>query len=144
MRYQLQPFLGCKQLFTARIARFGLRHQVYRGAEPTLMLKDLVLYIGSAEIPVDHVWVSTGKKLARLNPRIGDRLQFYARIRTYHKYLHATGRENTDYCIAMLSSIERLEAGQGEDFATYWGRLKASRKFITDKIEVPEVLKCTA
>lgn len=141
MRTSLQLFLGCKRPFTATVGKFGLRHQFCSGDEPTMLLKNLVLHAhGGAEIPIDHVWVSVGKKIARHNPRRGDVLRFDARVREYYKFNRHTGLESLDYCIGHLTAIERLEAGNGLDFATFWSRLKESRRFVTDRIEVP----CTA
>lgn len=138
MRTSLQIFLGCKRPFTATVGKFGLRHQPYSGDQPTMLLKHLILHAhGGSEVPIDHVWVYVGKKIAKINPRRGDRLHFDARVREYHKFNRHTGKESLDYCIGHLANIERLQAGNGLDFATFWATLKESRKFVTDRIEVP-------
>jgi hypothetical protein len=141
MRSQLMPFLGCKYLFSARVAKFGLRHVARRGAEPTMRLKDVLLHTGTVIVPIDHVWTYVGKGIAKFNPRKGDRISFYAWVREYHKYDYESGQEKLDYCIERLSKLDLVSGGCcGQDFATFWSQLRQSRKFITDRIVVP----CTA
>jgi hypothetical protein len=141
MRTQLQPFLGCKYPFSARVADFGLRKVPYRGAEPTVCLRDVLLHSGSVIVPIDHVWANVGKTFARFNPEKGDRICFNAWIREYYKYNYNTGEERLDYCIDRLSKFDFVEHScSGADFADFWNKLRASRRFITDRLEVP----CTA
>ncbi len=141
MRHQLMPFLGCKYPFSATVDKFGLRKLPYRGAEPTMMLKDLLLHSGTVIVPVDHVWTYVGKNIARFNPRRGDRISFNAWVREYYKYNYKSGEEQLDYCIDRLSALDLVAGGdEGQDFATFWNQLKRSRKFISDRLVVP----CTA
>ena len=135
------PFLGCKYLFSARVAKFGLKPTAYRGAEPTVCFRDILLHTGTVIVPIDHVWVTVGKTFARFNPRKGDRISFYAWVREYEKYDYESGLEKLDYCIERLSKLDLVSSGCcGQDFATFWNQLTQSRKFITDKI----VVSCTA
>ena len=135
------PFLGSKHLFSATVDDFGLRKVPYRGAEPTICLRDVLLHSGSVIVPIDHIWANMGKTLARFNPAKGDRICFNAWVREYHKYNYNTGEERLDYCIERLSKLDYVSRScSGADFASFWGRLQASRRFITDRLEVP----CTA
>jgi hypothetical protein len=141
MRSQLMLFLGGKYLFSARVAKFGLRHVARRGAEPTMLLKDVLLHTGTVIVPVDHLWAYVGKNIARFNPRKGDRISFYAWVREYQKYDYESGLEKLDYCIERLSKLDLVSSGCcGQDFATFWNQLRQSKKFITDRLVVP----CTA
>ncbi len=141
MRRQLQPFLGCKYLFSATVKDYGLRKVPYRGAEPTVCLRDVLLHSSSVIVPIDHVWANVGKTLARFNPAKGDRISFYAWVREYHKYNYNTGEERLDYCIERLSKLDYVERScSGADFVDFWSKLRQSRRFITDRLEVP----CTA
>ncbi len=140
MRRQLQVFLGGKYLFSGDVARFGLRKVAYRGAEPTMMLKNVLLHSGTVIVPIDHVWTYVGKNIAGFNPRKGDRIAFNAWIREYSKYNYNTGEERLDYCITHLSALDLVAGGDGQDFATFWTHLMHSRKFITDRL----VVSCAA
>lgn len=138
MRRQLQPFLGCKYLFSATVKKFGLRRVPYRGAEPTVCLKDVLLHSGSVVVPVDHVWANVGKTLTRFNPGRGDRISFYAWVREYSKYNYTTGEERLDYCIERLSQFDFVERNySGADFVDFWSKLQRSGRFISNKLEVP-------
>ena len=138
MRSQLMPFLGCKYLFSAHVAKFGLRHVARRGAEPTMLLRDVLLHTGTVIVPIDHVWTYVGKGIAKFNPRKGDRISFYAWVREYNKYDYETGQEKLDYCIERLSKLDLVSSGCcGQDFVTFWSMLGQSGKFITDRVVVP-------
>jgi hypothetical protein len=141
MRQTLSLFLKQRLPFTARVEQFGTRHAIYSGLVPTILLKDAMMYSGSLEIPIDHLWLAVGKRMARLNPRRGDQLQFHGWIREYTKFNGRTGGESFDYCVGRPSQIERIEAGDGLAFATYWGRARASRQFTS---AVLDGILCTA
>ncbi|MFA5378335.1 MAG: hypothetical protein WC455_21455 [Dehalococcoidia bacterium] len=134
MRRQLQPFLGCKYPFSATVDAFGLRKMPYRGAEPTVCLRDVLLHVpGSVIVPIDHVWANVGKTFARFNPRKGDRISFNAWVREYYKYNYNTGEDKLDYCIDRMSRLDFVERNFcGSDFVTFWALLKRSKKFISD------------
>lgn len=134
MRSQLQPFLGCKYLFSATVDSFGLRKVPYRGAEPTVCLRDLLLHVpNSVIVPIDHVWANVGKRFARFNPQKGDRICFNAWVREYYKYNRNTGEERLDYCIDRLSNFDLVSSNCSHaDFATFWSLLKGSRRFISN------------
>jgi len=130
MRSQLMPFLGCKYRFSGTVKRFGMKNMPYSGRAPTLMLKGLVLHT-SIEVPVDHAWATVGKRLADFNPRIGDVVSFNAWVREYHKFDRNQDDWKLDYCINRLSGLELLEAGDGETFTAFWGRVLNSGMFVT-------------
>jgi hypothetical protein len=135
MRRQLQLFLGCKYLFSGDVARFGLRKVPYRGAEPTMMLKNVLLHSGTIIVPVDHVWTYVGKSIARFNPRKGDRIAFHAWVREYYKLNYNTGEESLDYCIAHLSALDLVTSNGGPDFASFWTLMRNSKKFVTSSLD---------
>jgi len=135
MRSQLQPFLGCKCSFSATVDAFGLRKVPYRGAEPTICLRDVLLYAGSFAVPVDHVWAFVGKTIARFNPAKGDRITFYAWVREYTKLNKNTGEEKIDYCIDRLSALALVKSNGGPDFVTFWRMMRNSNKFISDALD---------
>ena len=134
MRRQLQPFLGCKYLFSAEVEAFGLRKVPYSGEMPTVCLRDVLLYVpGSVIVPIDHVWVYAGKTFAKFNPSVGDRIGFNAWVREYYKYNCRRGEERLDYCINRLSNFDLVSSdNSGADFATFWRLLKESRRFISN------------
>ncbi|RJE46824.1 hypothetical protein A7K50_12430 [Dehalobacter sp. MCB1] len=135
MRSQLQPFLGCKYPFSATVDAFGLRKVPYRGDEPTICLRDVLLYAGSFAVPVDHIWAYVGKSIARFNPRKGDRISFNAWVREYTKLNKNTGEEKIDYCIDRLSAFSLIKNNGGPDFMTFWGLMRNSSKFISDALD---------
>ena len=143
MRRQLMPFLGCKYPFSATVAKFGLRKAAYRGAEPTMLLKDVLLHTGTVIVPIDHVWTFVGKSIARFNPQKGDRISFNAWVREYSKYNYNTGEERLDYCIARLSKFDLVTRdSSGADFATFWNMLRQSREFVSSRLD--GVVPCMA
>lgn len=135
MRHQLQPFLGYKYPFSATVDAFGLRKVPYRGDEPTICLRDVLLYAGSFAVPVDHVWAYVGKTIARFNPAKGDEITFYAWVREYTKLNKNTGEEKLDYCIDRLSALALVKSNGGPDFVTFWGLMRNSSKFISNALD---------
>lgn len=134
MRHQLQPFLGCKYLFSATVDKFGLVKRPYSGEGPTVCLRDVLLHVpGSVIVPVDHVWATVGKTFARFNPSVGDRISFNAWVREYYKFNFRRGEERLDYCICRLSNFDTVSSDNpGKDFATFWRQVKGSRRFISN------------
>jgi len=137
MRAALIPFLDRKHPFSASVERFSLRRVPYRGAEPTMLLRELCLHTDAAIAPIDHIWTHVGKIIAGFNPSRGDRIAFNAWVREYRKYNSDLGEYRLDYCISHLSNLELISAGEGQSFADYWTKLSRSGKFITDRISVP-------
>ncbi len=143
MRRELMPFLGSKYLFSAKVEKFGLRHQPYAGARPTMLLTDVLLHTGTVIVRIDHVWTYVGKSIARFNPQKGDRICFNAWVREYHKYNYNTGDDKLDYCIARLSNLDLVSSNcSNADFATFWNMLRQSKKFVTNALD--GVVPCTA
>ncbi|MFZ3149446.1 MAG: hypothetical protein WA137_10435 [Methanothrix sp.] len=135
MRRQLQLFLGEKYLFSADVAKFGLREVAYRGAAPTMLLENVLLHSGTIIVPIDHLWTYAGKSIARFNPRKGDRISFNAWVREYYKTNYNTGEERLDYCIGRLSALDLVTSNGGPDFATFWNWMRNSRKFVTNSLD---------
>jgi hypothetical protein len=146
VRRQLQPFVGCKYPFSATVGDFGLRKVPYRGAEPTVCLRDVLLHVpGSVIVPIDHVWANIGKTFARLNPGKGDRVSFDAWIREYYKYSYYTGEDKLDYCIDRLSRLDFVERNFcSVNFAKFWTQLRRSRKFVTNALDEIVLMEAVA
>lgn len=129
MRQQLQPFLGEKYPFTGRVRKFGLRHSHIRGDEPTLMLKDAILY-SSIAVPVDHVWLPIGKKFCKFDPRIGDLISFTGWVRQYYKIDPHKAKRSIDYDVRQVGRLLLIERGNGIDFQSYWGQMMQCGRFV--------------
>ena len=78
-RCRLAEHIGQRVTYTANVARFGKRPRLNR-MERTVMFIDVADDTG---IVADHLWLSVGHRLERLNLHVGDRVQFTARVKTY-------------------------------------------------------------
>jgi hypothetical protein len=140
MRTQLKPIVGCKYPVSARVADFGLRNVIYRGAEPTMLLTNIRIQTETGTVCTGHAWVGVGKKVALFNPKRGDQIGFNGWVLEYTRFNPRTCEKTLDYAIGRLSGLHRASPGEGESFVDYWTRLVQSGKFVTDRICVP----CTA
>jgi hypothetical protein len=136
LRRHLVPFLGCKCQFSGRVREFGHFCTTYRKGEPTVCLRNVILYIPDGEMaPIGHVWSPAGKTVAAFNPRVGDWIAFNAWVREYRKVDVKTGEAWFDYSIGRLSNLDLTSAVKGPSFADHLSML--SGKFITDRSVVP-------
>ena len=135
MRRQLMPFLGARYRFAATVVKFGLRHEIFRGALPTMMLHDAALHTGSVIVVAQHLWTDITNEVVQLNPRRGDRICFDATVQEYYKF-NDNGRELLDYSIGKLANIDLASGGEGLSLAEYLNNLKQSRTYTNGQIEV--------
>jgi hypothetical protein len=86
MRTQLRPLVGHKYPGSARVADFGLRNVIYRGAEPKMLLTNIRIQTESGIVSIGHAWVGVTKTIAEFNPRRGDRIEFSGWVREYTRF----------------------------------------------------------
>lgn len=83
MREALKEQEGIRGTFRGTVARFGTK-SAYRGAPlPTLMLSDVKDATG--KVVTDHLWLTIGVQIKRLDLQIGDTVVFDARVTQYEK-----------------------------------------------------------
>ena len=82
MRKELKKYNGDRLRFSAIIERFGEK-PAYRGFPiPTLLLKNVTL-LDTNKVVTDHLWFTKGKSWE--NFKVGDTIEFDARVTTYEK-----------------------------------------------------------
>lgn len=82
MRKELKKYNGKRLRFSATIERFGEK-PAYRGFPiQTLLLKNVTL-IDNKQMVTDHLWFTKGKSWDE--SKIGDTIEFDARVTTYEK-----------------------------------------------------------
>jgi len=135
MRRQLMPFLGARYRFAATVVKFGLRHEISRGALPTMLLHDAALDTGSVIVVAQHLWTDITNEVVQLNPRRGDRICFDAIVQEYYKF-NDSGRELLDYTIGKLANIDLASGGKGLSLVEYLNNLKRSKTYANGQIEV--------
>ena len=83
MRKLLKQQMGRRGEFRATAAQFGTK-SAFRGPDlSTMMLKDVKDETG--QIVTDHLWMTVGKQLSRLNVQVGEEIVFVARVTRYEK-----------------------------------------------------------
>lgn len=81
MREGLKSSVGERLIFTAHVERFGFK-RAFRGSDlTTILLTNVVSQSGEAK--TDHVWFTCGKAFNGV--KVGDKIQFAARIDYYEK-----------------------------------------------------------
>jgi len=138
MRRQLMLFLGGQYRFAATVEKFGLRYELSRGAQPTMLLKDVALHTGTVIVVSQHMWTPITPEVVTLNPRRGDRISFNAVVCEYYKILDS-GREKLDYSINKLANVDLVAGGNGLSLslAEYLNNLRQSQIFAHNQIEIP-------
>ncbi len=82
MRQELEKRDGERATFRGTFERFGTKRG-WVGDEPTVLLKDICTHSGD---PIcDHLWMNLTKGIAALDLRLGDVVQFDARVQEYEK-----------------------------------------------------------
>lgn len=115
MREQLREIDGERRRFTARVERFGTK-RAFRGPPlETVLLVDVRDASGAAR--ADHLWMTVGERLRRLDLRPGDRVAFDGRVDAYVKGYrgrdedHAAERPpEVDYRISRPTKLEKVGA----------------------------------
>ncbi len=82
MREKLAAIAGKRTLFRAVFVRFGSK-PAYRGAPViTCLFRDITR---RGSVITDHVWFDCGKQFAALHLKVGDVVEFEARVTSYVK-----------------------------------------------------------
>ena len=82
MRKELASKIGERGRYTAIFSRNGIKNG-YKGPIRTVLLSDIC--DSSGKRVTDHLWMTEGKQLAKLNLKPGDKIQFEGRVDTYIK-----------------------------------------------------------
>lgn len=83
-RMMLRPLLGRRMFFIGTFERYGTKSGWQGRVLQTMLLKD-VHVIGSAQILIDHIWFTVGKRLGSTTLSAGDQIQFKATVERYEK-----------------------------------------------------------
>lgn len=89
MRIKLKEIgYNTRERYTAVVGRCGIKYNSYKKfPERTFVLNDVTL-ANKGEIVTDHLWVTVGKTLAKLDLKSGDKISFNARVGMYKKGYH--------------------------------------------------------
>jgi hypothetical protein len=82
MRKELASKIGERGTYIATFSRNGIKNG-YKGIVRTVLLTNLKDHLG--KVVTNHLWMTEGKQLARLNLKPGDVIQFEGRVDTYIK-----------------------------------------------------------
>lgn len=109
IREELKKLNGQRRTFAATFERFGTKpgwNTGYRQPPPvkTALLLHIIDVKTGGEV-TDHLWFSVGKRFDALDLHRGDKVQFDARVSTYHKFHRAefNDEENFHYTDYKLS-----------------------------------------
>jgi hypothetical protein len=113
MRKLLKQQEGRRGEFRAAVAQFGTK-RAFRGPDlPTILLKDVKDETG--QLVTDHLWMTVGKQLSRLNVQVGDEIVFVARVTRYEKGYKGFREDvfaappSTDYRLSYPTKVRRGE-----------------------------------
>jgi hypothetical protein len=116
MRKLLKQQEGRRGEFRGTVAQFGTK-RAFRGPDlPTMLLKDVEDETG--QIVTDHVWMTVGKQLSRLNVQVGEEVVFVARVTRYEKGYKGSREDvfaappSTDYPLSYPTNVRRVETRQ--------------------------------
>lgn len=80
--------------YIATVGRVGVKRNSYKGyGERTILLKDIKL-LGSDDVITDHLWLTCGVTLKKLDLKAGDSIEFNARVASYYKGYY---KDDIDY-----------------------------------------------
>jgi hypothetical protein len=105
VREELAKVCGQRKSFQGVFVRFG-RKPGYKGSETTILLTH-ICDIASRKLVTDHVWLTMGKQLQKLDLKVGDILRFDARVTEYLKGYQGR-RDEDDYDCKPVESDFRL------------------------------------
>lgn len=112
MREELERREGERDLYLARIERYGTKRGVY-GSVETILLRDVT--DASGEIVADHLWLTVGAGLRQLAARAGEFIEFRATASAYRKGYRGNRdidapAPSIDYKLANARKLRRLDA----------------------------------
>lgn len=112
MRKELKEKEGERMAFTATVEHFGTKQNYLGYSEATILLMD-VRFGSTGELATEHVWFSVGTTIEKLKLKIGDKIQFEARIGAYTKgYVNRRvniNNQQTDYKLNRPTKFVRLK-----------------------------------
>lgn len=91
VRLELAPYFGTTRRFRGTIADFD-SYRTEGAHQETLVLVDLVETDGG-ETVADHLWMDYDDPLRRIDPKVGDTIEFDARIELYEKGYRGRDRQ---------------------------------------------------
>lgn len=113
MRKLLKQQIGRRGEFRATVAQFGTK-SAFRGPDlPTMLLRDVKDETG--QIVTNHLWMTVGKQLSRLNVQVGEEIVFVARVTRYEKGYKGSRADvfaappSTDYRLSYPTNVRRVE-----------------------------------
>lgn len=83
MRKELKKIDNERVIFLGKVERFGTKSNWHGFQEPTILLTDITFEDGKTAC--DHIWFKVGKTIEKLNLKVGDKIQFEARVGSYVK-----------------------------------------------------------
>lgn len=83
MRTELAEIENCRRCFRGTFDKLGTRRG-FKHPLTTILLKDIV-DVARGKVVTDHVWLTMGKRLAKLDLKEGDTVKFDARVTEYQK-----------------------------------------------------------
>jgi hypothetical protein len=84
LRKELKKLNEKRVVFTAVVERFGKKNSWLGRQEDTILFKD-VRFAANQKTATDHIWFTVGQTFSALDLKIGDKIQFEARIGEYEK-----------------------------------------------------------
>jgi hypothetical protein len=84
LRKELKKLNEKRVVFTAVVDRYGKKDGWYGRKEDTILFKD-VRIADNQKLATDHIWFTVGKTISSLELKVGDKIQFEARIGEYTK-----------------------------------------------------------
>jgi hypothetical protein len=113
MRKLLKQQEGRRGEFRGTVAQFGTKSANLGPDLPTMLLRDVKNEMG--QIVTDHLWMTVGTQLSRVNMQVGEELVFAARVTRYEKGYKGS-REGvfaappaTDYRLSYPTNVRRVE-----------------------------------
>lgn len=93
MRQELVPFIGKEVTIQATLECYGLKlKNSCRGAQVTMLLKDMEVSDGVNTTKLNHCWVDCGPQVKYLNIREGSQVKLNAVINYYNKRKGSKGK----------------------------------------------------
>lgn len=115
MRRELAKLKGGRYAFQGVFVRFGTRSG-YQHPLNTVLLRDIRM-VDTEKIIADHIWLTEGKRLARLDLKEGETIRFEARVTPYvkgyrgyqyHDYSDEYRPMQRDYRLSFPSKVARI------------------------------------
>ncbi|MBI1769689.1 MAG: hypothetical protein HY015_02075 [Bacteroidetes bacterium] len=114
MRKELAAQNGNRKKFRAVFARIGKKVNYKGYSEETILLKNIVS-IETNQVMTDHVWFAFTKGFEQALLKVGDSIEFEARVKEYRKgYVNKNYKidnSSNDYKLSHPTKIRKVEIG---------------------------------